>query len=350
RVVAGMERKAARGEWTAGNVPYGYRLDDDRRYLTPDPAEAPVVALIFERYTERHEGSAALAHWLTERGYRTRRGKAFNPKAVLGILRNRVYLGEIFFRGVHHPGPHEPLIDHELFERAAAILRERGEDATLRRSNNSDYLLTGLVRCARCGKRYLGAAAHGNGGRYAYYVCFSRQRYGCAGCDADRLPADKLEDAILAQLASVLGDQPLVREAIVRAHAELDSERPRREAERERIDADLKRANDALDRYFHAFENRTLSEQACGKRIDELTRKIAGLEARREELTLDDDDEPEPPSDDDLGALQAQVGDVIRNGDPPKRSCSPSSTRSGSSVARRCTRSSLYPRFDHRPL
>lgn len=31
-------------------------------------------------------------------------------------------------------------------------------------------------------------------------------------CDADRLPADKLEDAILAQLVSVLGNQSLVRE------------------------------------------------------------------------------------------------------------------------------------------
>jgi hypothetical protein len=31
-------------------------------------------------------------------------------------------------------------------------------------------MLTGLVKCARCGKRYIGAAANGNGGRYRYYV------------------------------------------------------------------------------------------------------------------------------------------------------------------------------------
>jgi site-specific DNA recombinase len=41
RVIAGMERKAARGEWNGGSVPFGYRLDAERRYLEPEPAEPP---------------------------------------------------------------------------------------------------------------------------------------------------------------------------------------------------------------------------------------------------------------------------------------------------------------------
>ena len=73
----------------------------------------------------------------------------------------------------------------------------------------------------------LGATANGRGGRYPYYVCFSRQRYGRTTCDADRLPAGKLEDAILAHLTAALADQPLVRETIDRAHA-----RPRRRTPR----------------------------------------------------------------------------------------------------------------------
>jgi DNA invertase Pin-like site-specific DNA recombinase len=83
RTIAGMERKAARGEWTGGTVPFGYRLDAERRFLLPDPVEAPVVAEVFARYAERLEGSAALASWLTERGCRTRQGKPFNVPAVL---------------------------------------------------------------------------------------------------------------------------------------------------------------------------------------------------------------------------------------------------------------------------
>jgi hypothetical protein len=189
---------------------------------------------------------------------------------VLTILRNRAYRGQISFRGTHHSAPHEPLVDEALFEQAQQILCERGEDASLRRSNQSDYLLTGLVRCVRCGKRYLGAAAHGNGGRYPYYVCFSRQRYGRAACDADSLPADQLEQAVIEQLMSMLDQEPLVGEAIDRAFAQIDAERPRREAEVERLDAERRKLNEALDRYFRAFEQGTMPEQACGERITQV--------------------------------------------------------------------------------
>ncbi len=318
RVIAGMERKAARGEWTGGSLPFGYRIDAERRYLEPDETGAPLVREIFERYAERLEGSSALAKWLSERGYRTKNDRPFNPQAVLTILRNRAYLGEINYRGTSYPAPHEPLVDADLFERAQAILRERGEDASLRRSNSSDYLLTGLLKCARCGKRYIGACAHGNGGRYPYYVCFSRQRYGKKTCDADSLPAEELEQAVLEQLVAMLEQEPLVRQAIEEAFAELDAAGPKREAELKRVDAELRKLHETLDRYFRAFEQQTMPEHLCGQRINQLTEKLRQLEARREELAVDDE-RPEPLSDQDLAGLQTHVREAIEAGDPAQQ-------------------------------
>jgi site-specific DNA recombinase len=49
RTVAGMQRKAERGEWVGGNIPFGYRIGEDRHFLVPEPTEAPVVPLLFER-------------------------------------------------------------------------------------------------------------------------------------------------------------------------------------------------------------------------------------------------------------------------------------------------------------
>src|SRR6266536_3702815 len=43
RVIAGMERKAARGEWTAGSAPYGYEVDPESSYLATNPTEAPLI-------------------------------------------------------------------------------------------------------------------------------------------------------------------------------------------------------------------------------------------------------------------------------------------------------------------
>ena len=342
RTVAGMERKAERGEWVGGNIPFGYRLDAERRFLVVEPSEASVVPQIFRRYTERREGSSAIAKWLTERGSRTRQGKPFNVPAVLSVLRNRTYLGEISFRGKHHPAPHEPLVEEALFERAQEVLRNRTEDISLRRSNQSEYLLTGLVKCAHCGKRYLGASANGNGGRYRYYVCFSRQRYGKKACEGERLPADQLEEAILEQLLGVLEREPLVREAIAEAFAELDAEQPRRETEIKQLDGDLRRTGDSLDRYFRAFEEGTMPESACAPRIGELTEQLRGLEARREELRAEEPDEREPLTDDDLALLQAEVRAVIDGGDPSTRKAL---LQSMVDEIRVVSRAEIYPSF-----
>lgn len=81
------------------------------------------------------------------------------------------------------------LIPTDLFQRAQAILTERDEDRSRRASNPAKYLLTGRVRCGRCGQAYVGTAAHGRNGRYTYYTCFTRARYGTKHRANDRLPA-----------------------------------------------------------------------------------------------------------------------------------------------------------------
>ena len=116
----------------------------------------------------------------------------------------------------------------------------------------------------------------------------------------------------------MLEQEPLVREAIEEAFAELDSERPKREAEVKRIERELHSVDRALDRYFRAFKAGTMSERTCGPRLEELSRRMAELSARREELEIEAD-EPEPLSDEDLRTLQEQVRDVIASGDPPQR-------------------------------
>ena len=135
----------------------------------------------------------------------------------------------------------------------------------------------------------MGASAKGNRGRYRYYVCFSRQRYGRGTCDGDRLPAEELED-----------------------------------------------------RYFGAFEEGTMTGAACAPRIEELSRKTRGLKARREELGAETPEEHEPLSDEDLELLVAHVREVIAGGDPPTRKALLQSLGEEIRVA---SRAEIYPSF-----
>lgn len=103
------------------------------------------------------------------------------------IINNPTYVGKIRWRDKLFDGVHEPLVDEFTFAKAQAILAERGKHAR-RRGNASDFILSGLLRCGKCGKAYIGMSANGNGGRYHYYACSGRQKYGPKACDGERLP------------------------------------------------------------------------------------------------------------------------------------------------------------------
>jgi DNA invertase Pin-like site-specific DNA recombinase len=103
RVVAGMERKAARGGWTSGTYPFGYSCDPTAGYLVPRADESPLVPLIFEMYVKGRHGARTIAAWLNQRGHRTHKGRPWSGNAVVRVIRNRAYVGEVFFRNAWIP-------------------------------------------------------------------------------------------------------------------------------------------------------------------------------------------------------------------------------------------------------
>jgi site-specific DNA recombinase len=104
-------------------------------------------------------------------GLTTRAGKPWSYKAILTVLRNRTYVGQVHFRGIWSEAGHPPLVEEGMFDAAQAILHERGESVSKRASNSSDYLLTGLVVCTGCGNRFTGTRATGRNATYRYYIC-----------------------------------------------------------------------------------------------------------------------------------------------------------------------------------
>jgi DNA invertase Pin-like site-specific DNA recombinase len=137
RVIAGMERKAAQGNWCGGHEPFGYRVVKGEGRLSVDEDEALLVELVFDLYVHKRLGSHAIANRLNASGLRTRAGKPWSYKAILTMLRNRTYLGFVHFRDVWTKGEHRPLVPEALFDAAQALLIERGEDVAKRAANGS---------------------------------------------------------------------------------------------------------------------------------------------------------------------------------------------------------------------
>jgi site-specific DNA recombinase len=186
-----------------------------------------------------------------------------------------------------------------------------------RAASGSDYLLAGLVICARCGKRYLGNAAHGNRYRYRYYTCFSRHRYGSESCASDRLPADELDRAVLDALLTTYEDTNLFQRAICAARERAGSRIHQQREELAAVEAEVRKAEDAIERYLTAFESGTLSAAQLGTRVQALGVKVAELRMSRQKLA-DEVSETEvgAPSEEALARVCASIREVVASGPP----------------------------------
>jgi site-specific DNA recombinase len=315
RITAGIERRAKQGHWPNGRVPFGYRRGEDKQ-LVPDERTAPTVRRIFGLYASGRLGAAAIARRLAaEQAPSPPRG--WQPAVVLWILRNEAYVGRVHWRKQTFQGLHEPLIDEDTFARARALLAERGEDFAVRRANTSDFLLSGLVRCGRCRRAYVGMSAKGNGGTYRYYACSGRQKLGRKGCDAQRINRDKLETAVLQQLAEIYREGTLIRQAIERVTARRDHDRAGLAERRTALGKDIQQAERALDRYHQAFETGHLGAERFAERVSALDARLDALREQDHQLAQDlATDAPTTPDTAELAAIAQHLDHVIAAGDP----------------------------------
>lgn len=109
RTSAGRSVKAARGGYSGGQPPMGYKVQDGRLIINED--EAKVVRFIL---TRKNAGCTMLStvDALNEAGYTTRRGKKFQISTVQSIWNNeRTYRGEYRYGkdGEWVKGEHEPI-------------------------------------------------------------------------------------------------------------------------------------------------------------------------------------------------------------------------------------------------
>ncbi len=322
RIGAGMQRKAQLGGWTVGTYPIGYRKLDGVVGPSPDPAATPIVREIFERYTHDRAGSAAIATTLNVRGVRTRYGRDWSRTDVLDVLRNRAYLGEVPFRGVWYEGHHEALVEQPVFDAAQAILERRSAEPRLRRTDGSDYLLSGLTLvCDRCGHTLIGASANGrHGKRYAYYTCYSRSRYGTSHCDQARLPKDELEKAILGQMGEVYADTALIEAALAEAQAELRKTETGRSERLTALEAEAADTRIRMDRYFASFEAGQMSPQVAGSRVEALRARLQVVEDERTAIAGEKRTEPFGADDAALisWSLTEALGEVLKATPTPR--------------------------------
>lgn len=207
--IAAAKRK---GLWMGGVPPLGY--DVENRRLIINPTEAAVVRRIFEEMLTigsptqiatnlTAEGITTKA-WTTQDG-QTRPGARIDKKYVYKLLRNRIYLGELSHKGTWYPGAHPAIVDPGLWGQVHEVLAKdpHARSVVSKLRARTDALLRGLLY-APSGERMYPTYSRKNGRQYRYYVSKSESRFGAIGKSYERIPADEVEAAVVAQIKTVL--------------------------------------------------------------------------------------------------------------------------------------------------
>jgi site-specific DNA recombinase len=312
RVTSGMNTKAAKGKWAGGKLPYGYDLDPETHKLAPNAGEAMHITEIFRLYTRDRLGTRNIASLLNGKGITTRGGKPWSGHMIGRILANPAYAGDISHGTIYVRDAHPAIIDRHTVQRSRDLAAARSGPHTQRAASPGEYQLTGLITCPGCGCKYLGTAAHGNGGTYRYYTCFTRARYGPGTCPAPRINAPEADTAVLTALARFYAQETQVlMNVITRAQAHDDSRDQTRKAETDAVLAQITVKENAIGRYHAAFENGTMDDVTAGPRLAQLTTELTQLRARHAELTDTINAQPQPPAPDTLEYLASYLPQLL---------------------------------------
>ena len=313
-VTRGLRAHAERGLWVGGQPAYGLRRGvrqpagsvlvlpsgrwkarSEAVVLVPDPFEAEIVAEIYRSYVA-DKGLVAIATMLNSRGIPAPRGGGAWTKGTLWtILRNPVYKGTVIYGkaryseiGKRRGKARRPESDWIVIKDAAPAIipvelwiAAQAKHGTRKfgvgRPWHRPYLLSGLVVCDHCGKRFR-AHKQTRGRIPAYYVCGSYVASGAGVCDGLRVPTPFLDaaviDGIQKRIEKVLNRETLTIRLQEVLHAE-NGHGPSSES----LEARLEETNQKIGRLVDALASGADNLLSVRTRLAELELARRSLEA-----------------------------------------------------------------------
>ena len=201
--IAASRRK---GMWMGGCPPLGYEVKD--RKLVENSGDAAHVRWVFARFIEIGSGTV-LARELAARGVTTSRGHLIDKKYIYRMLNNRVYIGDAVHKGTSYPGEHKAIIDRETWDGVHAILTESPRKRAARTRADTPALLRGLLY-GPDGAAFSPTHTRKGGRLYRYYISQTVLKHGAGSCPVSRVPAGKIEAAVIDQIRAVFRQPEIV--------------------------------------------------------------------------------------------------------------------------------------------
>ena len=160
-----IRQLTSEGYFTGGVCPFGYQLVHQGREnkkkqplydLVIHPEEAETVRIMLVKVAYDGCGTSILANYLNERRLFPKSGRFWNPASLSGILRNRLYIGELHKGDATGYQEQLRILDDGLFQEVQEVILAKRKDASSRRTAPTwgRSLLSGFLFCGTCGSRF----------------------------------------------------------------------------------------------------------------------------------------------------------------------------------------------------
>jgi len=293
-IIRGMRENASRGYYNGSRAPYGYsrkKVKDGetmRNTLEPDASQAPIAQRIF-RECAGGKGLKEIAKGLNRESIASPTGGKWGKQRIHKILVNEAYTGCLVWGKKHGENSTLPpvrkeeawkaIVDEETFKQVQAVLKSRAPKVTHPRVTSSQYLLSGLIHCRKCGAAYIGYGA--KSGHYHYYVCGTAYSKGREACPSQHLPRENLERFVIDRIKSYVLTDGNLTELVKLINHEMGDALGEHRERIEIIDKEIEQWQGRLERLYDFVETREIEPFRMAKRIAEIQDKLGEMRMGR---------------------------------------------------------------------
>lgn len=304
-------------------APFGYRYvkksDTSAAFYEVIDAEARIVRMVFEIYTQQGLSINAIARLLNERQIATRTGKGrWERSTVWGMLRNPAYRGTACYgktqsrqrqritrplrqrkglpsrdsAGHERPRtewievPVPALVSEEMFTLAQEQL-EKNKHHSPRRTVDPT-LLQGMLVCEQCGYALYRASTHTSKQKLNYYRCLGSDGYRRLKgpvCTNRPIRQDYLDQFVWTEVIRLLEDPALIQSEIDRRRAVARNTNPLRRRE-EDLRREQSRIEKNSERLVTAYQEGLVTLPQLRQRMPALQKQAQAVDSELQSLVM----------------------------------------------------------------
>ena len=320
----GKRHKAQQGVVNVlSGAPYGYQYvrksDTSAAYYEVLEAEAKVVRLMFETYTQRGVSINAIARLLNELQIPTRSAKTrWERSTVWGILRNPAYQGKACYgktelrprqritrplrqrqglpsrNSANHERPRAdwievpvpPLVSDEMFALAQEQLEQNKQHSP--RRTIEPTLLQGMLVCQQCGYALYRTSTRTAKQKLYYYRCIGSDGYRRlkgAVCTNRPVRQDALDQVVWNEIMRLLEDPTLIQAEIERRREVARNADPLRKRDEE-LRREQVRLEKNIERLVTAYQEELVTLPQLRQRMPGLRQQAQAIESELHSLEM----------------------------------------------------------------